>query len=236
MNLARPPRRASTRARRRPVARARQPACRAPGATRPVRRGQGAACTRRCSTASGPRLYDPHLTQAELEQQVRADPAGRSSRPRRRRCRTSDRARIAQEVADEILGHGPLEPLLRDPDVTEIMVNGPDRIYVERGGKLHPVDAALQRRGAPAAHHRQDRRPRSAAGSTSRARWSTPGCPTAAGSTPSSRRSRSTARMLTIRKFARRPVHRRRPGRLRHADADDRATSSTPACGAGSTS
>ncbi len=41
-----------------------------------------------------------------------------------------------QEVADEILGHGPLEPLLRDPEVTEIMVNGLDQIYVERGGRI----------------------------------------------------------------------------------------------------
>ena len=53
----------------------------------------------------------------------------------------ADRTRIAQEVSDEILGHGPLEPLLRDPDISEIMVNGPDYVYVERSGKLYPVDA-----------------------------------------------------------------------------------------------
>ena len=88
----------------------------------------------------GPRLYDPHLSEAELAAQVRqtlqtvielrADPAvGRRPDPDRPGGR------------DEILGHGPLEPLLRDPDVTEIMVNGPDDIYVERAGKLYPVDA-----------------------------------------------------------------------------------------------
>ena len=38
---------------------------------------------------------------------------------------TADRTRIAQEIADDILGYGPLEPFLRDPDVTEVMVNGP---------------------------------------------------------------------------------------------------------------
>jgi pilus assembly protein CpaF len=52
----------------------------------------------------------------------------------------ADRARLAQEVVDEVLGHGPIEPLLRDPSITEIMVNGPDQIYIERAGQLHPVD------------------------------------------------------------------------------------------------
>ena len=52
----------------------------------------------------------------------------------------ADRARIAQEVTDDILGHGPLEPLLRDPEVTEIMVNRHDLIYIERDGLLHRTD------------------------------------------------------------------------------------------------
>jgi pilus assembly protein CpaF len=45
-------------------------------------------------------------------------------------------AQLRQEVIDEALGYGPLEDLLRDPEVTEIMANGPDYIYVERLGKL----------------------------------------------------------------------------------------------------
>jgi pilus assembly protein CpaF len=55
----------------------------------------------------------------------------------------ADRARVAQEVADEILGHGPLEPYLRDPGISEIMVNGYDQIYVEREGRLYPVAASF---------------------------------------------------------------------------------------------
>lgn len=47
--------------------------------------------------------------------------------------------RAAEEVADEVFGLGPLEPLLRDQTVTEILVNGPDKVYVERGGKLVPA-------------------------------------------------------------------------------------------------
>jgi len=47
-----------------------------------------------------------------------------------------DRSELKQEIIDEQLGLGPLEDLMRDPAVSEIMVNGPKRIYVERGGKL----------------------------------------------------------------------------------------------------
>ena len=116
------------------------------------------ACTRPLIDSLGPQLYDPHLQQSELEQQVRLtlqsviDAEHTPLSP-------ADRTRIAQEVSDEILGHGPLEPLLRDPEVTEIMVNGPDHIYVERVGQLFPVDGAVHRRRAPAPRHRQDRRP-----------------------------------------------------------------------------
>src|SRR5919198_1308852 len=48
-----------------------------------------------------------------------------------------DRDRIAAEIADDILGHGPLERLLSDDSVTEIMVNGPFEIWVERQGRLY---------------------------------------------------------------------------------------------------
>ena len=52
----------------------------------------------------------------------------------------ADRARISQEIADDILGYGPIEPFLRDPDLTEVMVNGPHDIWIERSGKLSQVD------------------------------------------------------------------------------------------------
>ncbi len=48
-----------------------------------------------------------------------------------------DRAAIIAEILDEILGLGPIEPLLKDETVTEIMINGPKNIYVERMGKIH---------------------------------------------------------------------------------------------------
>jgi pilus assembly protein CpaF len=45
-----------------------------------------------------------------------------------------ERARVEREITDDILGYGPIEPFLRDPSVTEIMVNGADQVYVERLG------------------------------------------------------------------------------------------------------
>lgn len=48
-----------------------------------------------------------------------------------------DRERLVDELADDILGHGPLERLLDDDTVTEIMVNGPADVWVERAGRLH---------------------------------------------------------------------------------------------------
>jgi len=88
----------------------------------------------------GPQLYDPHLEQSELELRVRQtlqSVINSENTP----LAAVDRNRIAQEVADEILGLGPLEPLLRDGEITEIMVNGPNDIFVERSGKIYAVDA-----------------------------------------------------------------------------------------------
>ena len=90
----------------------------------------------------GPQLYDAKFTQADLEQKLRHtlhEVLAQEDTP----LSVADRTRIAQEVADDILGYGPLEPFLRDPEITEIMVNGPDRLYVERAGRLHLVAAAF---------------------------------------------------------------------------------------------
>jgi pilus assembly protein CpaF len=48
-------------------------------------------------------------------------------------------ARIVNEVSDEVVGFGPIEPLLQDPSVTEVMVNGPDDVFVEREGRIERV-------------------------------------------------------------------------------------------------
>src|SRR5687768_82909 len=55
-----------------------------------------------------------------------------------------DRLRLIEEVADEVLGLGPLEPLLADPTITEIMVNGHDKVFFERKGTLHLSDRGFR--------------------------------------------------------------------------------------------
>ena len=88
----------------------------------------------------GPQLYDARLSPSELEHRVRQtlqEVLAGGDVP----LTAADRTRLSSEIADDILGYGPLEPLLRDVDVTEIMVNGPDLVFVERAGKLYEVAA-----------------------------------------------------------------------------------------------
>jgi len=48
----------------------------------------------------------------------------------------AEREKLIEEILDEVFGLGPLEPLLKDPTITDIMVNGFDNIYIERGGRV----------------------------------------------------------------------------------------------------
>ena len=55
-----------------------------------------------------------------------------------------ERESIVVDVLNELFGLGPLEAILRDPDVTDILVNGYNKIFVEKNGKLEPVDAVFK--------------------------------------------------------------------------------------------
>jgi pilus assembly protein CpaF len=55
-----------------------------------------------------------------------------------------ERLRLVSEIADEVVGFGPVEPLLEDPTVTEVMVNAPDQVYFERAGVLHLSDRVFR--------------------------------------------------------------------------------------------
>ena len=56
----------------------------------------------------------------------------------------AERQRLFEQIVAEILGFGPLEPLLSDPSITEIMVNGPKNVYIERGGKIERAPASFE--------------------------------------------------------------------------------------------
>jgi pilus assembly protein CpaF len=55
----------------------------------------------------------------------------------------SEQAQVAQRVMDEMVGHGPLEGLLADDTVSDILVNGPTEVFVERRGRLEPTDVVF---------------------------------------------------------------------------------------------
>jgi pilus assembly protein CpaF len=55
-----------------------------------------------------------------------------------------DRTLLVQELYDEVMGLGPLEPLLKDDTVNDILVNGPKRVFVERAGKLQLTDVTFR--------------------------------------------------------------------------------------------
>jgi pilus assembly protein CpaF len=88
----------------------------------------------------GPKLYGGNMDVDELDRQVRVvlgDVLSKQERP----LSNSDRMQVTQEISDDIMGYGPIEPFLRDNDVSEVMVNGFDSVWVERKGRLSQVDA-----------------------------------------------------------------------------------------------
>jgi pilus assembly protein CpaF len=56
----------------------------------------------------------------------------------------AERERLAREILDEIFGLGPLEPLLKDPTISDILVNRYNKVYVERAGKLEPTGLSFK--------------------------------------------------------------------------------------------
>jgi pilus assembly protein CpaF len=56
----------------------------------------------------------------------------------------SEREKIFTEIVDEVMGYGPIEPLLKDPNVSDILINTYRHIYIERRGKLEPTDARFK--------------------------------------------------------------------------------------------
>jgi pilus assembly protein CpaF len=87
----------------------------------------------------GPLLTDQRVSETELRRQV-DEQLVRALSQERLALTAAERQALIQSVGDDVLGYGPIDPLLRDESITEIMVNGPDHTYVERSGKLVLTD------------------------------------------------------------------------------------------------
>jgi pilus assembly protein CpaF len=83
----------------------------------------------------GPQLFNVTLDSAQLRERVTADIRRHLSEEVG--LSRDDRDRLTSELADDILGYGPLERLLGDDSISEIMVNGPGEIWIERQGRLY---------------------------------------------------------------------------------------------------
>ncbi|MCX6996537.1 MAG: ATPase, T2SS/T4P/T4SS family [Kiritimatiellaeota bacterium] len=87
------------------------------------------------------RMTASHVDEKELRKNAQRVIQEIVKEVRERLPQGMDAKRLAKEICDEALGLGPIEDLLADSTVTEIMVNGADNIYVERKGKLYKTDA-----------------------------------------------------------------------------------------------
>jgi len=88
----------------------------------------------------GPILYDSRLSEEDLKRRVH-EQLHAALAQERAPLSAADKAQLIQDVSDDILGYGPIDSLLSDADITEVMVNGAGFVYVERSGKIERTDA-----------------------------------------------------------------------------------------------
>jgi pilus assembly protein CpaF len=84
----------------------------------------------------GPQLYDQTVSEEELQRLIHQRLRDLLDEEQVS-LSNQEKAKVLQQIGDSVMGLGPLEPFIRDADVTEIMVNNHETIYVERGGKLY---------------------------------------------------------------------------------------------------
>jgi pilus assembly protein CpaF len=84
----------------------------------------------------GPTLYDRQMSDAELRLRVLEMLEWAVDQEQGLPLTSADRRALLNEIASDVLGYGPIDPLLNDPDVTEVMANGPYDIYFEKRGKI----------------------------------------------------------------------------------------------------
>jgi pilus assembly protein CpaF len=90
---------------------------------------------RRVISELGPVFYNNLVDQKELR--ARVDRIVETAlRAEKTPMSAAEAAQVAMTVTDDVVGYGPIERLLNDPTISEIMVNGPDKVYIERNGKI----------------------------------------------------------------------------------------------------
>ena len=95
-----------------------------------------------CVAKIGPELQTLSSSPDELRGRVQTVVEVELDR-RSERITGDERQRVVEDVIDEVLGYGPIDPFLRDDGITEVMVNGHDQVFVERAGVLYETDACF---------------------------------------------------------------------------------------------
>ena len=90
----------------------------------------------------GPVLYDKRLSEDDLRRRVH-EQLQEAMALERSPMSAVDKAKLIQDVSDDILGYGPIDRLLKDEEVSEVMVNGPQSVYVERSGRIEKTNASF---------------------------------------------------------------------------------------------
>ena len=84
----------------------------------------------------GPVLSDGHMSELELRRRVEEElRAALAAQPVP--MSLADTEALVRDVTDDVIGYGPIDRYLKDPAVSEVMVNGPEEVFVERSGKIH---------------------------------------------------------------------------------------------------
>jgi len=90
----------------------------------------------------GPILYDKRLSEDDLRRRVH-EQLHAALAQERAPLSAADKAQLIQDVSDDILGYGPIDRLLKDEEISEVMVNGPGSVYVERAGRIERTNASF---------------------------------------------------------------------------------------------
>jgi pilus assembly protein CpaF len=90
----------------------------------------------------GPTLYDKRLSEDDMKKRVN-EALHAALAKEKAPLSAADKAQLITDVSDDILGYGPIDQLLKDTDVTEVMVNGPDLVFVERHGKIDKTGSSF---------------------------------------------------------------------------------------------